>query len=379
VIRASVALLVLAASADAWAQPKKDRVVKRDRSVVEGQVKQDKFSGVVVDGQTIPADQVLRVEYYDAPPSFLSAFAAMDETKWEDAVSGIKAAYDRVYTGPDRERLKVRSWFELYHLFYLGYCDRQLGRFDDALRRFASVREMKDKNPKEPSRMWADAFELSLECLRERGKAEDLDEMTKLIASIDAAPQELQAGLRKRAQKQQAELLFDNKAYDKAKDLFDSLRRESDPALRADGTTGVIKCLEEMKRPAELKSFCEQVLRDESFSMGVRLVSSNALARSLQDAKDFRGALRQLIESVVRLHPGRGSGYDRDHEEALFQLGVCYRRLGADSKDAPAKRFYFESAASALREAALTYPSGRRRDEALKMADQADQEAAKSK
>lgn len=374
----------LAAAVPAWAQAKQDKVVKRDRTVVEGKITQDKYSGVVVGGTTIPAEQVARVEYADCPASFLSAFSAMDEGKWEDAISGLKSAYDRVTTGPEKERLKVGKWFEPYYLFYLAYCERNLSRYDDALRRLAAYRETKDGTPKEPSRMWADAFELSLECLRERGKPEDLDEMTKLIASIDTSapkdPKEFRDGLKKRARKQQAELLFDKKEYAKAKETFEQLVGDPDPAIKADANAGIIKCLEEMKKPAELKAFCDRILSVDTNPLGLRLLASNALARSLRDdAKDLRGALRQYVDSVVKYNPGRGSGYERDHEEAIFQLADSYRKLAGVAKEVSGKKFYLGAAASAFREAALTYPSGRRRDEALKLADQADQEAAKLK
>ncbi|MBI2898924.1 MAG: hypothetical protein HYY17_01955 [Planctomycetes bacterium] len=373
---------VLSAS-PAWAQ--KDKVTRRDQSVVDGSVSQDSFKGVKVGNTEIPPDQVLRIDYKDAPPSFTSALDAIAEGKWEDAISGLKSAWQKVKEGEvdaktnKRVPWPCRPWFDQYYLFHLGYCERQLAKFDEALTHLTACREMKDGHPKEPSRFWADAFELSLECLRERGKPEDLDEMTKLIATIDAAPKDLQDGLRKRARKQQAELLFDKKEYARARELFEGLQRESDPDLKAGGTAGVIKCLEELKNVEELKRFCARVLADEGVPVGVRLIASNAVARVLRDAKDLRGAIRQYVDSVVRFNPGRGSGFERDHEEALYFLGLCYRQMAADSKEATAKKYYYGAAASAFREVALVYPSGRRRDESLKLADQMDQEAAKVK
>lgn len=372
----TLAAALLAAASPAWAQSK-DKVIKRDQSFVEGAITKDDYKGVVIGSTTIPADQILRVEYKDQPPSWPSAMSAIEEGKWDDAVGALKSAWQRVKEGEIDDKTKkkvtwqVRPWFDQYYLYFLGYVERQLGRFDEALTRFSTYREAK-----EPGRFWVESFELSMECLREKG---DIDGMTKLVASIDTAPTELKPVLQKRAKKQQAELLFEQKKYEDAKKLFETLKGDSDTIVRAESNAGIIKCLEEMKSLDELKRFCESVLKDDLQIAGVKLIASNAIGRQLANAKDHKNALRYFVDSTVRYNPGRGSGFERDHEQALFDLALCYRQLGNAATEKTAKRYYFNAAASAFRETALEYPSGRRRDESMKLADVMAQEAEKQK
>lgn len=369
--RAAAVLALLFSASPAWAQTKKDRVLKHDGTVVEGNVKKDSYKGVEVDSTAIPMEQVKRVEYLDAPPTFVAAVAAIDEGKWEDAIAGLKSAWQRVKEEKDpKQALKPRPWFDQYYLFYMALSERQLGRFDEALGRLKAYRE----GNKEPSRFWVESFELSLECLREKG---DIEGMTTLIASIGAAPPEVQEGLKKRADKQQAELLFDKKEFAKAKSLFDKLRSGSDALLAAEATAGVLRCLEEMKSGDELKRFCQQVLKDEGAPVGIKLIASNAMGRMLAGARDFKSALASFVDSAVRYAPPRGSGFEHDHEEALYQLGQCYREIAGAARDA--KKYYLSAASSAFREVVSEYPSGRRREEAIRLAEQTELEASKLK
>lgn len=369
--RLSTILALLAAASPVWAQAKKDKVLKHDGTFLEGTVKKDSYQGVEVDSTSMPAGQVKRVEYSDAPPTFVAGVAAIEDGKWEEAIAGFKTAWQRVKEpGPGEQALKCRPWFEQYYLFYMAVAERQIGRFDDALARLKSYRE----GNKEPSRFWVESFELSLECLREKG---DIEEMTKLIASISTAPSEIQGGLKKRADKQQAELLFDKKDYAKAKALFDKLRSDSDALLAAEATAGVLRCLEETKSTDELKRFCQQVLKDDSAALGIKLIASNAMGRMHAGAKDFKAALSCFVDGAVRYGPPRGSGFEHDHEEALFHLGQCYRELAATAKEA--KKYYFNAAASTFREVVSEYPSGPRREEATRLAEQMELEASKVK
>ncbi len=349
-------------SSPLWAQKKQDKVTRTDGKVHVGRISEDSYKQVRIGSTTVRASEVAKVEYYDAPPSFRGALAAIQEEKWSDALSGLKSAYQRVIKEKrPRQKWKCRSWFTQYYLYYTGMCERNLGRFNAALETLAKVRK---KNP-EPSRLWGESFELSLECLREKG---DLAGMDNLIKTIASAPPQLKSSLKMRGQRQQAELYFDEKDYRKAHDLFRKLQSGPDLTIRDDAQVGVIRCLEKMNRASELERVCRQVLSQPQSATHLKLISSNALGYSKKNMKDFQGAQRHFAESVVLYAPSRTSGYTGEHEEALYQLGTCYSKLAEKASNKRAKKYYLNAGARTFRELATGYPTGRKRDEAVTLA-----------
>ena len=368
---AIIAFLLL--TSPAWAQKKQDKVTRTDGKEYVGRISEDSFKQVRIGSNTIKASEVAKVEYYDAPPSFKGALSAIQEEKWADALSGLKSAHKRVIEEKrPRQKWKCRPWFIQYYNFYTGLCERNLGRFNAALKTLEKVRA---KNT-EPSRLWADSFELALECLREQG---DMAGMDKLIKSISTAPGALKSNLQLRGQKQQAELYIDKDDFKQALTLFKRIQSTSDQTIRSEAQTGVIRCLVKLKRNSELEQYCRQILSQKGASAGLKLMASNALGYSKKNTKDYRGAIRHFVESVVLYAPSRASGYGQEHEEALYQLGSCYAELAEEASEIRAKKYYLGAAAKSYRELGTTYPSGRKRDEAMSLADRLEAKSSKLK
>ena len=368
---AMVAFLLL--TSPAWAQKKQDKVTRKDGKEYLGRIAEDSFKQVRIGSTTIKAAEIENVEYYDAPPSFKGALDAIQEEKWADALSGLKSAHKRVVVEKrPRQKWKCRSWFLPYYHFYTGLCERNLGRFDAALKTFEKVRA---KNS-EPSRFWGDSFELSLECLREKG---DMAGMDKLIKSIATAPGSLKSNLKLRGQKQQAELYIDKDNFQKALSLFKKIQSTSDTTIRGEAQAGVIRCLVKLKRTSELEQYSRQIISQTNSSIGLKLMASNALGYSKKKSKDYRAATRHFVESVVLYAPSRTSGYRQEHEDALYQLGSCYSELAEEASETKTKKYYLGAAAKSYRELATTYPSGRKRDEASTLADRLEAKSSKLK
>lgn len=355
------ALVLFAALAPQAAQAGKDKVVLKAGAPIEGKVAKDTWKEVVVNNQPVKVDEVLRIEYGDAPAAFRAALKSIEDEKWSEGLSALGSAEEhaREAEKPKSTLAKPGAWFASYLAFHRGWCLLELDRFDHAILQFDRIR----KDFKE-SRFLIRAYEFTMRALRE-GKDEKaaaaFDAFEKEIA---AAPAEAQASLRMRYSRQRAELLYDKAKYADARKLFEQLALASDPEIQAEGTMGVIKCLQGLKDAAGVDSYGKSVLT-KAVNPSILLVASNALGDVAFEKKDYKQARTWYIESVVRHNPGRtGTGIEREHERALYQLARTYEALLADAKEPKLKEDVQRMTSSAFRELAIEYPSGRFREEA---------------
>lgn len=364
----STALAILAAAVLAQAQPqapKVDRVTPKKGTPVEGEIQKDTWKDVVVKvgaaSQTLRADDVQRVEYWDAPPAFKGAMAAMDQEKWSEAIPALASA-EEYSKSKEKNVVKPRPWFEGYLLFHRGYCQMQVGKTSQAVPQFEKL--INEPAFKE-SRFLAQAYELLLECHRELGDVARMEEVEK---KIEAAPAELKADLQTRARRQRAELLYDKNKYDEAKKLFELITSSPDADVAAAGTMGVIKCLEGLKDAPGIETYCNKVLTT-AVQPSLLLIATNALGNIAFEKKQFTQARDRYIQSVVRHNPGRtGTGIEREHEKSIYRLGQCYEALLAEAKDEKLKEALSAMASSAFREVSIEYPSGKYREQAIALA-----------
>lgn len=350
-----LALVVTAALLAAAPQAKKDRVVHKG-GAAEGTVQKDTYKEVVIAGtgapQSIPAENVDKVEYFDAPPAFTGALMAVAQEKWAEALSALGSAEEYVNSAArEKSVVKPRAWFAAYVTYYRGLCLFKAGQTDAALKLFEKIR----KEFKE-SRFLVESFELTLEAYRVRGNVAAMDAFDK---EIDAAPAEIRGGLKSRAERQRAELLFDKGQFKEARALFEKNAASADPAVAAECTGGVIRSLVGMKDAAAVEAYCKKVLSTTT-QPALLLLASNALGQGAFDRKAWAEARTHFINSVVRYHPGRpGTGIEREHERAIYTLARCYEALSAEAKETPAKNSLQIMAARTYRELATEYRSGR--------------------
>jgi tetratricopeptide (TPR) repeat protein len=357
---AIVLSLALLAAQKAPEPAKVDRVTLRTGPPVEGEVQKETFKEVVIKTgaatQTLPAMNVIKVEYWDAPPAFKGAMAAIEVEKWSEALPALASAEDHA-ASKEKGVIKPRAWFPVHLAFYRGQCQLQLGQTDKAIQNFEKLR--KDAAFKD-NRFLAQAYEMTLEAFREKGDTARMEETEK---EIEGAPGELKQTLQTLARRQRAELLYDKNKYEDARKLFETITTSPDPAVAAAGTSGVIRCLSGSKDASGLDSYCKKVLSTAT-QPSLLLIASNALGDAAFEKKEFAAARDLYIQSVVRHNPGRGSGVERDHERALYRLGQCYEALLEAAKDAKVKDAVSAMASSTFRELSMEYPSGRFREEA---------------
>ena len=362
-------LLAIPAAADAQGRKstkkdRKDRVTTTRGSVVEGKIQKETWQEVVVqDGsrrQTVRAEEVLKVEFWDAPPAFRGAFAAIDQEKWSEANSALRSA-EEYANSKERGIIKPRNWFPTYVSFYRGMCQMNLGQANTALKHFEKVR-----TEKKDFRLIGKVYELTLQIFREK---KDAKGMSAFEAKIKDAPTRLQPQLKARATRQRAELLYDQNKYAEAKRLFESIASNSARDVAIQGTSGVIRCLTGLKDSAGINAYCEKVRRTAR-EPALLLIATNAMGNARFKQKKFMEARDLYIESVVLHNPGRrtGTGAERDHERAIWRLGECYEALIKAAKNDKLKKAYMRMASSTFREMASEYPSSRRREDALSKA-----------
>jgi tetratricopeptide (TPR) repeat protein len=346
--------ILLAASAQAGQADKKDRVVLATGAPLEGEVQKDTWKDVAVKVgavvQTVPARQVLKIEYWDAPPAFKAAMASFDQEKWAEVLSGLSSA-EEYANSKEKNVVKPRAWFPPYLAWYRGKCMLELGRSDDALKQFEKIR----KDFKE-ARFLPDTYEASLSAFREKGDVAKMDEFEK---EIDAAPGELKTDLQVRSRRQRAELLMDKAKYDEAKRLFETITTAADPEVATAGAAGVLKCLTSLKDAQGVEQYAAKVL-STSQQPALLLVASNALGEAAFEKKQYGKARDQFIQSVVRFNPGRSSSDAvKEHEKALQRLAQTYEELAKAADVKPAKEGLLAMAISTYRELSVEYPSGK--------------------
>lgn len=361
-----LSLALLAAPQKAPEAPKVDRVTLRTGPPVEGEVQKETYKEVVIKAgasvQNLPAVNVLKVEYWDAPPAFKGAMAAIEVEKWSEALPALASAEDYV-NSKEKGVVKPRAWFPVHLAFYRGQCQLQLGQTDKAIQNFEKLR-------KEPAfkdnRFLAQAYEMTLEAFREKGDTARMEETEK---EIDGTPGELKLTLQTLARRQRAELLYDKNKYEEARKLFETITTAPDPSVAAAGTSGVIRCLSGLKDASGLDAYCKKVIATAT-QPSLLLIASNAQGEAAFEKKNYTAARDFFIQSVVRYNPGRGGGVEREHEKALYRLGQCYEALLEAAKDPKLKESVSAMASSTFRELSIEYPSGRFREEAAKKAVQ---------
>lgn len=382
-IAATLILFGAATAAEAQARrragakkPLRDKVTVVSGDVLEGTVSKDTWREVVISvgtsrKKTIPAEQVVSVEYGNAPPAFRGAMAALKQEKWSEAYSALASA-EEFSVSKVRGIIKPGPWFKSYLPYYRGVCHMNLRRTQKALAEFSKVR----KNFSE-SRFTGEVYGNMLTLY---GRMGDPAALAAFEKELNKAPPALRKKLKDQASRQRADLLFSKQQYDQAKKLFEQIARSPDPGLAAEGAEGVIKCLYAKKDMKGVEGYCRKVL-GTSRNTSLLLIASNALADAKYDQKKYSEARDAYIKSVVLYNPGRrsGTGIERQHERALWRLARCYEELIELARTDRHKDAVRRMASSAFRELSIEYPSGRHREDAAARAERHKVSGSKKK
>src|SRR3712207_2146197 len=89
-------VLLAAAAQKAPEAAKVDRVTLRAGAPLEGEIQKETYKEVVIktgaSTQNVPAANVAKVEYWDAPPAFKGAMSAIEADKWSEALPALASA-----------------------------------------------------------------------------------------------------------------------------------------------------------------------------------------------------------------------------------------------------------------------------------------------
>ncbi|MBI4563672.1 MAG: hypothetical protein HY716_03135 [Planctomycetes bacterium] len=349
---------------------KLDRVTPRKGPPAEGTIVRDTWKEVVLrlssgSETTFRVEDVLSVEYADAPDAMKAGLADFEAGNWEEALTKITSAEEAVQgKGLDSataKKITVRSWFGPWVTFHRGYCLKELHRIEDALRELLRYVDGALKEPNRDSRFLARACEAVMECYR--GKADEPG-MAAFLERVKAAPREVQGKIQQIASVQQGEMLLSSGKVAEAQAIFQRLAESPDVDIRTSGTLGVIRCHQKSDQPDALVRYCENVIKTTPLDQpGLLLLASLALGEAYGNRKEYRKAVGALVDAIVKYHPGRGTELVREHERALYTLAKTYEAWSAESTG-DLKTTARIWAARTWRELSMEYPNGRYRDEA---------------
>ena len=370
IARTATTLLMLAiAASGAAAQSRKktdklDRIIRKTGAPIEGVVRKETFKAVTVDKKNagrimVNSDEILRIEYYDMPPSFRGVYASISGMNWPDAISALAAAEEYVkelLRDKDSRRKKLaprKFWFEPALRYYRGLCFKGNGDLRKALLEFNVLIQ---KFPK--SRFIKEAYEMKVEChiTLDDGNADGV------LQEMQTRGRELGQDLILRGKLLQARRLLASNKIAQARRSFEDLSRSPAAHISEAATLGVIRCLVEEEDERELQDYCEGVMTRSRWP-GPRLAAANAIADIHFRKEEFREAVSYYVKSVVLFGPGRGSDMAPEHGRALFRLAAAYEKLAEGADGNRQKLGFARMSLSAYRELSVEYPSGRHRNE----------------
>lgn len=169
----------------------------------------------------------------------------------------------------------------------------------------------------------------------------------------------------KKLKLEQLAIYIKSENYADALPRYEALAADKDEVIAVQGIRGVLGC-KRKQGDTDLPAYCRGLI-ERSGSKRVKMIAAVGLGevmrRKAQSLKDFREAVEFLADAVVVYYPGRGSGLEPDHEEALFHLAGCYESMAAQAK-APAVTVYLNMARQTYKEVLAVYGQSNRAQEA---------------
>lgn len=367
-IVAAIAVVTAAAVLPAWAQAKpappkakKDKVILANGSEWEGEIKTDTWKEVIIDvgnGKTerALADDVVYVEYKDAPDAFIGAVERIKENDYKNGLASLNSADEWIQEQTKKDKkFTIRGWFKPYFLYWRSVCFAGMeGKEDQAIRDVTAYFKEGAAN----SRFIRPAISVAFQVFR---KTKDVKGAETFMSGA-AVPGELQAA----AKMELGELMLAAGEADKALGISQGL--ETDPKYGTQALVLTIKCMSKQGNAQALEAKAKAIM-GTSPDMAAQFIAKLALATIRFEAKQFMPTIDLLSEALVK---NFARGLDNEREDALFKLARSYEEYGAGLKSNDAKLRFLVMANRTYGELALLYRNGKYKAEADAKAEELD-------
>lgn len=379
---ALIALLAFAlgaAPAAAQKSTKPDTVMlKNNMGVIEGTVSKDDFQEVRIKPKkgaqrTIKAEEVARVEYGDWPQVFSVAIQQIDQGRYSDGLKSIQraeAVIKEIEEDQTRPRLRRRHpngvipkaarWVP-YSTFYKALCMRMTRDYIGASKHYQDIIDG-HKN----FRLIREAYVGAMRAAIDRSDPDEA-KAKAVLAAARAERARLGERLTSDLELAQIEVYIRTENFSEAQPMYEKLASSGVEAVAVQGVRGVLFCM--MKEDKDVASYCSRLMSGRSNK--VKMIASAALGeagrRKAEDSgsiKDFLKAVTHLVNATVVYYPGRGSGMEPDHEDALLTLAACYEGMASKSSATKAVRSYRTMADQTYREFFAAHANSPRAEDA---------------
>lgn len=365
--KASLTLVLVAALAlPVLAQPKpqpkvkKDQVILANGNVSEGEIKTDNYKEVIVDTgkgtERFLADDVVHVEYKDAPDAFVGAVERIKENDYKNGLASLNSAQEWIDEETKKNpKFKIRPWFRPYFLYWRAVCFSGMeGKEEQAVRDVEAYL----KEGAAYSRFVRPAISVAFSVFR---KTKDVAAAEKFMSGAPI-PLEIQPA----AKMEQGELVLAAGEPDKALALSQPLETDAKFGTRALVLT--IKCLLKKNDAATLESKARAII-GASQDQAALFIAKAALGTLKFEAKQYLPAIDLLSDALVKNY---ARGLDNEREDALFRLARAYEEYGASLKSKDAQVRFLIMANRTYNELALLYRNGKYRAEAESKGEELD-------
>lgn len=375
--------MIVAALTFALAAQLRGVVTKTDRSVVEGTISKDDFNEVHVKpekgaAQKLKAEEVRLIEYADAPPGFINALQLVEQGRYKEALEQIRAAEENLKI--IKEELSKRptarkfpdavvaddKWWIPYSAYYRALCMRMTRNYIEAGEQYDLI-----LTGHKDFRMVREAYLGAMRSAIDRSDPDKAKAQALLTAAMTDKAR-LGERLLKDLELAQIEVLVRTEDYDAAAAAYERLAASSDEDVAVQGVRGVLLC-KTKKGATDIPSYCANLIATKS-SRKIKMVAAAALGEAVRAKGDYRTAVGHFVDAIVAYYPGRGSGLEGEHEDALFNLAACYEEMGKAGKG-KAAGVYWKMAAATYQEFLASYTSSDRAEDAAKKKSEAEAQA----
>lgn len=361
-----------------------DVVTLNDRRVFEGTVNKDDFGEVHVKPKTgavqkLKAEDVRLVEYATAPPGFNNALQLIEQGRYKEALEQIRGAEEALKT--IKEEMSKRptarkypdavpaddKWWIPYSAYYRAVCMRMTRNYIEAAENYDLI-----LNSHKDFRLVREAYLGAMRAAIDRSDP-DKAKAAALLAAASADKARLGDRLLKELELAQIELLVRIEDYAGAEAAYKRLAESPDEEVAVQGVRGVLLC-KQKAGASDIPTYCANLIATKT-SGKIKMVAAASLGSTLLDKGDHRAAVAQFVEAIVLHYPGRGSGLEGEHEEALFNLAACYEGMAKGAAGKAAKT-YWTMAAQTYAEILAAYSSSDRAEDAARKKSEAEAQAA---
>ena len=321
------------------------------------------------------------MEYADAPPGFNNALQLIEQGRYKEALEQIRTAEENLKTIKDEmsKRPTARKfpdakpadekWWIPYNAYYRAHCMRMTRNYIEAGENYDLI-----MTAHKDFRLIREAYLGAMRAAIDRSDPDKAKAQAILTAAMSDKAR-LGERLVKDLELAQVEVLVRTEDFGAAEAAYQRLAGSSDEDVAVQGVLGVLLC-KQKAGASDIPSYCANLVATKS-SNRVKMVAAAALGEAMRGKGDLRDAVSHLVDAIVVYYPGRGSGLEGQHEDALFNLAACYEDM-AKAATGKAPKVYWTMAAGTYQEILGAYSGSDRAEDAARKKSEAEAQAAAS-